>query len=73
VTPAAAEETDDAAETSTGEAQIAASLPDPPTTEPKDPEDPEQPSSKKQKTEAAGDELVAVHKDGAKRTPKGEL
>ncbi|KAF2450980.1 macro domain-like protein [Karstenula rhodostoma CBS 690.94] len=70
-----AEETDDTAKTSTDEAEIAAKLPDPPTTEPKDPEDPEEPSSKKQKTEAAADDddFVVVDKDDAKGTPKGEL
>ncbi|KAK7180449.1 hypothetical protein DPSP01_014127 [Paraphaeosphaeria sporulosa] len=66
----APEETNDAAKTSTDEADIAAKLPDPPTSEPKDPEEP---SAKKQKTEAAADDLVAVDKDEAKGTPKGEL
>jgi hypothetical protein len=73
VATADAEETDDAAKTSTDEAEIAAKLPDPPTTEPKDPEDPDEPSSKKQKTDAADDEFVVVDKDDAKSTPKGEL
>ncbi|KAL1608034.1 hypothetical protein SLS60_002973 [Paraconiothyrium brasiliense] len=65
-----AEETDEATKTSTDEAEIAAKLPDPPTTEPKHPDEP---SSKKQKTEAAEDDFVVVDKDDIKGAPKGEL
>ena len=63
-------EAEDAEKTSTDEADIAAKLPDPPTTEPKDPEEP---SSKKQKTESADEDFVVVDKDGARGVPKGEL
>lgn len=61
------EQRDDAAKTSTDEAEIAAKLPDPPTAEPKDPEEP---SSKKQKTEPATDDFIVVDKDDAESTPK---
>ena len=79
--PAAAKptETEDA-EKSTDENELAAKLPDAPTTEPQDPVDLEQPSPKKQKVEipAANDEELAVVdkeevKDAKEETQKADL
>ncbi|KAF2792054.1 macro domain-like protein [Melanomma pulvis-pyrius CBS 109.77] len=72
VTESEKEETDEGAEDkSTNDTDLAAKLPDPPTTEPKDPETVE-PPAKKQKSEALEDDFVVLDKQDVKEAKEAE-
>lgn len=72
VTESEKEKTEEGAEDkSTDDTDLAAKLPDPPTTEPKDPEA-TQPPPKRQKMEALEDDFVVLDKEDVKEAKEAE-